>query len=146
MGLKMKTKTTVFYDDNDVQSFNSVKNYLFETFAEEEGWISEDEIPDCVIYHEMEEQQRRDWDDFRADLEYLLEKDCYLLTGTCGRWDGPSRGGKFIQNPKPSQEDRNDIYQDLPDSESADKFFDLNDDMNDVRNNAMDAIRKLQKK
>ena len=142
----MKTKTTVFYDDNDVQSFNSVKNYLFETFAEEEGWISEDEIPDCVIYHEMEEQQRRDWDDFRADLEYLLEKDCYLLTGTCGRWDGPSRGGKFIPNPKPSQEDRNDIYQDLPDSESADKFFDLDDDMNDVRNNAMDAIRKLQKK
>ena len=48
----MKTKTTVFYDDNDVQSFNSVKNYLFETFAEEEGWISEDEIPDCVVYHE----------------------------------------------------------------------------------------------
>ena len=29
----MKTKTTVFYDDNDVQSFSSVKNYLFETFA-----------------------------------------------------------------------------------------------------------------
>ena len=60
--------------------------------------------------------------------------------------DTRSRGGKFIPNPKPSQEDRNDIYQDLPDSESADKFFDLNDDMNDVRNNAMDAIRKLQKK
>ena len=33
----MKTKTTVFYDDNDVQSFNSVKNYLFETFADEES-------------------------------------------------------------------------------------------------------------
>jgi hypothetical protein len=60
--------------------------------------------------------------------------------------DTRSRGGKFIPNPKPSQEDRNDIYQDLPDSESADKFFDLNDDMNDVCNNAMDAIRKLQKK
>ena len=60
--------------------------------------------------------------------------------------DTRTRGGKFVPNPKPSQEDRNDIYQDLPDSESADKFFDLNDDMNDVRNNAMDAIRKLQKK
>ena len=41
---------------------------------------------------------------------------------------------------------KNDIYKDLPDSESADKFFDLNDDMSDVRNNAMDSIRKLQKK
>ena len=60
--------------------------------------------------------------------------------------DTRSRGGKFIPNSKPQKDDKNDIYQDLPDSESADKFFDLNDDMNDVRNNAMDAIRKLQKK
>ena len=94
----MKTKTTVLYDDADTSSFDSIKNYLFETFADEEGWVSEDEIPDCVVYHEMEEQQRRDWDDFKADLEYLLKKDCYLLTGTCGRWDGPARGGKFIRS------------------------------------------------
>lgn len=56
----MKSKTTVFYDDNDVQSFNSVKNYLFETYGEEEDWVSEQDIPDCVVFHEMEEQQRRD--------------------------------------------------------------------------------------
>lgn len=94
----MKTKTTVFYDDADTSSFDSVKNYLFETFGEEEGWVSEDEIPDCVVYHEMEEQQRRDWYEFKGDLEYLLEKDCYLLTGTCGRWNGPAEGGKFIRS------------------------------------------------
>ena len=46
----MKTKTTVFYDDNDVQSFSSVKNYLFETFAEEEGWISEDAASCRFLY------------------------------------------------------------------------------------------------
>ena len=83
----MKTKTTVFYDDADISSFDAVKNYLFETFAEEEGWVTEHDIPDCVVYHEMQEEQRREWEDFRGDLEYLLEKDCYLLTGTCGRWD-----------------------------------------------------------
>ena len=93
----MKTKTTVFYDDADTSSFNATKNYLFETFAEEEGWESEDDILDCVVYHEIEEQQRRDWEDFRCDLEYLFEKDCYLLTGTCGRWNGPAEGGKFIR-------------------------------------------------
>ena len=62
----MKAKTTVFYDDADTGSFDSVKNYLFETFAEEEGWVLEQDIPDCVVFHEMEEQQRRDWYEFTS--------------------------------------------------------------------------------
>ena len=94
----MKTKTTVFYNDTETESFEATKNYLFETFAEEEGWESEDDIPDCVVYHEMDENRRREWDDFRADMEYIFEKDSYLLTGTCGRWDGPAQGGKFIHS------------------------------------------------
>ena len=60
--------------------------------------------------------------------------------------DTRTRGGTFIPKEQPSLQENNDIYKDLPDSESADKFFDLNDDMNDIRNNAMDAIKKLQKK
>lgn len=60
--------------------------------------------------------------------------------------DTRTRGGTFIPKKQPSSQENNDIYKDLPDSESADKFFDLNDDMNDIRNNAMDAIKKLQKK
>lgn len=94
----MKTKTTVFYNDTESTSFEATKNYLFETYAEEEGWISEDDIPDCVVYHEMEEERRREWDDFKADMEYVFNKDSYLLTGTCGRWDGPAQGGKFIHS------------------------------------------------
>ena len=94
----MKTKTTVFYNDTESASFEATKNYLFETYAEEEGWISEDDIPDCVVYHEMEEERRREWDDFKAAMEYVFNKDSYLLTGTCGRWDGPAQGGKFIHS------------------------------------------------
>ena len=60
--------------------------------------------------------------------------------------DTRTRGGTFIPKEQSSSQENNDIYKDLPDSESADKFFDLNDDMNDIRNNAMDAIKKLQKK
>ena len=60
--------------------------------------------------------------------------------------DTRTRGGTFIPKEQPSSQENNDIYKDLPDSESADKFFDLNNDMNDIRNNAMDAIKKLQKK
>ena len=70
----MKTKTTVFYDDADTSSFNSVKNYLFETFAEEEGWESEDDILDCVVYHEMEEQQRREWEDYSHIMTISFQK------------------------------------------------------------------------
>ena len=94
----MKTKTTIFYNDTDCAGFEATKNYLFETFAEEEGWTSPDDILDCVVYHEMDEDRRREWDDFRADVEPVFEKDSYLLTGTCGRWDGPAQGGKFIHS------------------------------------------------
>ena len=92
----MKNKTYVFYNDMDTRSFEATKDYLFETFAEEEGWLSIDEIPDCVVYHEIELEQRSEWDDFMADLDYIFSKDTYLLTGTCGRWNGPVEGGTFI--------------------------------------------------
>ena len=94
----MKTTTTVFYNDTETESFEATKNYLFETFAEEEGWVSIDEIPDCVVQHEIDEEQRREWDDFISDMDYVFSKDAYLLTGTCGRWNGPAEGGKFIRN------------------------------------------------
>ena len=82
----MKNKTYVFYNDMETQNFDSTKEYLFENYAEEEGWLSMDEIPDCVVYHEIELAQRSEWEDFMADL----------LTGTCGRWNGPVEGGKFV--------------------------------------------------
>lgn len=92
----MKNKTYVFYNNMETRSFEATKDYLFETFAEEEGWLSIDEIPDCVVYHEIELEQRSEWDDFMADLDYIFSKDTYLLTGTCGRWNGPAEGSKFI--------------------------------------------------
>ena len=69
----------VFYNDMDTRSFEATKDYLFETFAEEEGWLSIDEIPDCVVYHEIELEQRSEWDDFMADLDYIFSKDTYLM-------------------------------------------------------------------
>lgn len=60
--------------------------------------------------------------------------------------DGRARGGKkipamIIETP---QEEK--PYKDLPETESAEKFEDLNDGFGDIRSNAMDAINKLQKK
>lgn len=92
----MKNKTYVFYNDMETNNFDTTKEYLFENYAEEEGWLSIDEIPDCVVHHEIELAQRSECEDFMDDLDYIFEKDTYLLTGTCGRWNGPSEGGKFV--------------------------------------------------
>ena len=43
----------------DCASFEATKNYLFEAFAEEEGWETVNDIPECVVYHEMEEDRRQ---------------------------------------------------------------------------------------
>ena len=94
----MKKKTTVLYNNIDTRDFENMREYLFETYAEEEGWESIDEIPDCVVKHELDEEERREWDNFICDMDYVLSKDAYLLTGTCGRWNGPAEGGKFIRN------------------------------------------------
>ena len=94
----MKIKTTVFYNDAETDRFEATKDYLFETFAEEEGWESADDIPDSVVYHEIDEDLRREWEDFRSEMEPVFAKDSFLLTGTCGRWDGPAQGGKFIHS------------------------------------------------
>ena len=94
----MKQKTMVLYNNIDTRDFENYREYLFETFAEEEGWVSIDEIPDCVVQHEIDKEQRREWDDFISDMDYVFSKDAYLLTGTCGRWNGPAEGGKFIRN------------------------------------------------
>lgn len=87
----MKNKTYVFYNDMETRSFEATKDYLFETFAEEEGWLSIDEIPDCVVYHEIELEQRSEWDDFMADLDYIFSKDTYLLTGLAEDGTGPPK-------------------------------------------------------
>lgn len=93
----MKPKTTVFYNDTDYD-MELKRELLFEDYAEEEGWESKEDIPDSVVLNEIDADNRNDWEDFIFELEKLLEKDDYILTGTCGRWNGPAEGGRFIQS------------------------------------------------
>lgn len=94
----MKTKTTVLYNDTEPTSFESMRNYLFNEYAEQERWESLDDIPDCLVYYEIDEERRHDWEAFVAELDSMFDEDCYLLTGVCGRWNGPAEGGKFIHS------------------------------------------------
>lgn len=60
--------------------------------------------------------------------------------------DGRARGGKKIPAIIIETPEEEKPYKDLPETESAEKFEDLNDGFGDIRSNAMDAIKKLQKK
>ena len=94
----MKSKTTVFYNDTDLGDIDLKRELMFEEYAEEEGWESVDDIPDSVVFHEIDEDNRIEWEDFTYELERILKDGEYILTGTCGRWDGRAEGGNFIHN------------------------------------------------
>lgn len=95
----MKNKDIVLYDNYySTEKANDTREFLFEVYADEEGWGSPDDIPDNRVYDEMCHQDDITWDDVKDGLKMLFEKHVYLLTGTCGRWNGPSQGGKFIHS------------------------------------------------
>ena len=92
-------KTTILYDNTDLtKTYPDVRDYLFDTYADERGWAAKEDIPDDEVSAEAADIDRMNWEDFYADLEYIFKNDCYLLTGICGRWNGPAEGGKFIHS------------------------------------------------
>lgn len=95
----MKPKTTVLYDNTDItKTYPDVREYLFDNYADERGWLSKEDIPDDEVSAEAADINRMNWEDIYESLNYIFNKDCYLLTGVCGRWDGPAEGGKFIHS------------------------------------------------
>lgn len=95
----MKDKKIIIYDNYyDSERENDTRKYLFDDYAEEYGWVSPEDIPDERIWDETDFQNRVQWDDVKDELSTLFEKDVYLLTGTCGRWNGPAQGGGFIRS------------------------------------------------
>lgn len=96
----MKTKITKFYDDtNDLEIFEETKQFMFDTFAEIEGWESLDEITDAMVFHEIDELHRNEWIELKLNLDELFENnDYYIIKGVCGRWNGPSECGSFVNS------------------------------------------------
>lgn len=95
----MKNKEITVYDN--YYSFDrekEIREFLFDEYAEEKGWQSPEDIPDERVYDEMDFQNREQWYEVKAELQSLFDKSIYLLTGICGRWNGPSEGGSFIRS------------------------------------------------
>lgn len=95
----MKNKEITIYDNYySLDREKDIREYLFDEYADEEKWQSPEDIPDERVYDEADFQDRAMWDDITAELQTLFDKNVYLLTGTCGRWNGLAQGGKFIRS------------------------------------------------
>ena len=94
----MKTKITKFYDDtSDYELLEETRQYMFDNYAEQEGWESIDEISDSLVYYEINELHRLEWIELKLYLDDLFEQnEMFLIKGVCGRWNGPSECGRFI--------------------------------------------------
>ena len=95
----MKKKEITLYDNYpNIEKENETRAFLFEVYADEENWKSPEDIPDNRVWDEIDFQDREAWHDVKDELQTMLSKNVYLLTGTCGRWNGPASGGKFIRS------------------------------------------------
>lgn len=49
-----------------------------------------------MVWEEIAAQNEADWEYFTGAFKRLLKKYTFLVTGICGRWNGPCEGGNFI--------------------------------------------------
>ena len=92
-----KTKEIVLYDDTEnYKKFDETRDFLFAVYADENGWACKENIPDETVYKEIDFQNAETWRDLKDALENSFKTRYYLMTGTCGRWNGNFEGGTFI--------------------------------------------------
>lgn len=95
----MKDREITIYDNfYNRDRERETREYLFDEYGLEKHWKSPEDIPDERVFDEMDFQDREMWYDVKAELKTLFDKNVYLLTGICGRWDGPAQGGRFIRS------------------------------------------------
>lgn len=87
-------------DENGKDKVDYTREYLFEEYAEAEGWKAEDDVPDDRLWDELYTQSEWEWEDFKVEFGKFLEESYYgfLLVGNCGLWDGRFEGGNYVNN------------------------------------------------
>ncbi len=95
----MKKYEYVLYNNYDFsENYDSAREWLFATRQDDFDWETEDDVPEKMILDEMSFLEESEWAYFKSKCEELLMRGDCLLTGVCGRWNGPARGGKFIRS------------------------------------------------
>lgn len=95
----MKDKVITIYDSYySTEKEKSTREFLFDFYAEDEGWKSADEIPYQRVFDQMNFEDDIIWQDVKDRLSSMFQTHCYLLTGYCGTWRGNLASGEFIHS------------------------------------------------
>ena len=95
----MKDKKFVFFDNTDnTERFDEMQEFLFDAYAEDNGWKTKEDIPESEVYDAIYDHLDFEYNDFTAELDRYLSSGVFLLQGTCGRWNGPVHCGQFVRN------------------------------------------------
>lgn len=90
---------TIFNNYYGNDRFEDTAEYLFDEYADEEGWDTVEDVPEDEIWREMQFSDECAWDDAKYDLEHFLkENGPMLVVGSLGLWYGNCRGGKICYN------------------------------------------------
>lgn len=104
---KSRTKEHILFsnyfwenDEEGKDKYDYAREYLFEEYGEDEGWETEDDIPEDRVTNEAYAQSEFDWDNFKYEFgEFIKDShNGFLLVGTCGCWDGTYDGGCYVNN------------------------------------------------
>lgn len=86
----MKSTDIIFFDNTDDYSkYDNAKQAVYESFCECQDWTSINDVPADMVWDEISLQNEADWEYFTGAFKRLLEKYTLLITGTCGKWNGP---------------------------------------------------------
>ncbi len=85
-------------DENGRNAYDYAKEYLFEEYAEAEGWETKDDIADEEVTDAVYLDDEINFDNFKCEFDNFLRnsQNGFLLCGTCGRWDGIYTGGCYV--------------------------------------------------
>lgn len=85
-------------DESGKDQYDYAREYLFEEYAEEEGWESENDVPDERVNKEVYFQSECDWDNFKYEFGKFIKDSNYgfLLVGDVGTWRGKVAGGCYV--------------------------------------------------
>ena len=104
---KSRTKEHILFsnyflenDEDGKDKYDYAREYLFEEYGEDEGWLCDLDIPDDRVTDEVYAQSKFEWDDFKYEFEKFLKGSYngFLLVGTCGCWDGTYNGGCYVNS------------------------------------------------
>ena len=94
----MKKHEYVLFNNYDFsENYDYAREWLFTTRQDDFEWETPNDIPETMILDEMSFMESSEWSYFQSKYEELLSAGDCILTGVCGRWNGPARGGKFIR-------------------------------------------------